>query len=47
MKVIRPTNIVVDETELELDFREMKISLLRLIPNAEKSVVISGVNNKV
>lgn len=37
----------MDETELELDIREMKISLLRLIPHAEKSVVVSTRSNNI
>lgn len=32
----------MDETELELNIREMKISLLGVIPNAENSVVVSA-----
>lgn len=46
MKIIRSTNIITDESELGLNIREMKIPLPRLIPDEEKSLVVSGVNRK-
>lgn len=44
LKIIRSSNVIMDESELELKIREMKIPVARLIPDAGKSLVGFGLN---
>lgn len=45
LKIIRSTHVIRDESDLELKIREMKISVPRLVPDAGKSLVVSGLNS--
>lgn len=46
LKINRSLNVIMDESELELKIREMKIPVARLIPDAGKSLAVSGLHRK-